>query len=160
MQFADGYTTVGVVVERRLRHHVPTQPTTVAAVFASESHMRIGTFASLTAVLSLIVIGQSAGQLRSTGQGPNDKIIRIRRPDGQPCLQFTSESQADAILKDSYHHYVFVENGCSQRIAVQICYRRDSESCQTTQLAPYDSSAVMLGTMVGQPEFEFDFTEH
>jgi len=131
-----------------------------ADLVASEDIMRIGILTLVATILVLSTIGPSSAQIPSAGAGPGDKFIRLRRPDGRPCLGITSQARVDAILKDNYHHYVSVENDCPRVISVKICYKGDAYSCQDIQVKPYDTMVVMLGTMAGQPSFDYEFNEH
>lgn len=91
--------------------------------------------------------------------GSNREHIRIRSPDGRPCLEFKMEMRPEVVMDDTYDHIVRVQNTCQQRITVTICYHDAHDNCRRLKLPSYGDGTVFLGSMYNQPLFSFDYEE-
>ena len=89
----------------------------------------------------------------------NREHMRIRSPDGHPCLTFETDAQPEAVMKGTFDHVVRVKNTCPQRIIVDVCYRGSRSGCSRLDLGAYREKTAFLGSMPNQAQFSFDYDE-
>ena len=105
-------------------------------------------------VLSLWV-GYVSGQGFSRDDPANS---RHRDFAGKPCLDIAGLSQAHVKAFRVFNHVIEINNHCTQRIKVKVCYRK-TERCVTMDVSPFARKQQLLGSFPAMSQFQFDFKE-
>lgn len=77
---------------------------------------------------------------------------------GKPCLALTGGARPFVTNPKLFDHIIRAENSCPTAIKVQTCYLQ-STSCVSFEVPGYGRKEIVLGTMPGQKDFQFQFQE-
>jgi hypothetical protein len=79
-------------------------------------------------------------------------------PLGKPCVDVFPVANAQTINSNIYDHDLLINNRCSQRIRLSVCYYR-TRTCSTFAIAGYTRQLKLLG-IFAEKEFRIQYREY
>jgi hypothetical protein len=79
-------------------------------------------------------------------------------PLGKPCVEIFPVATAQIINKNIYDHNLLMNNRCSQRIRLSICYYR-TRTCPTFAIAGYTRQLKLFG-IFPEKDFRIEYREY
>jgi len=105
------------------------------------------------------LVGGSGGiQLPRFSGSQNASAQLHLGPTGKPCLRVLGQVTEQKINHNIFNHMIIVDNDCSQRIKMQVCYYK-SEHCILIDILGYGHKQSTLGIMAAMKEFRFEYKE-
>ncbi len=102
--------------------------------------------------------GAAAGSRPTFGASAGTEVLRHRDFTGKPCLTVTGSARAHTVDPNLYDHVITAQNGCPQRIAMQVCYYR-SHNCIAMEVPGGERKEAILGILPSAKDFRFEFRE-
>ncbi|MET0971199.1 MAG: hypothetical protein ABWY18_18510 [Tardiphaga sp.] len=85
-------------------------------------------------------------------------IQRHKNPDGSLCLQVSGVARPLGASDKLFDHWVYVKNGCSLGIRLQVCYYATT-SCIDMNVPGRDRKEAILGTLPMIKDFRYEYRE-
>jgi hypothetical protein len=79
-------------------------------------------------------------------------------PSGKPCITIHPTSKAQTINQNIYDHSLLINNECSQRIRLLVCYYR-VQNCSTIAIAGYTREQKLFG-IFPERDFRIEYREY
>ncbi len=77
---------------------------------------------------------------------------------GKPCLESTGEAQPLVSNPRILNHSVILNNHCSERIKVKVCYHR-TDDCTDVEVPPRSRKQQIIGVLPAMQQFRYDVRE-
>src|SRR4051812_38856738 len=81
-----------------------------------------------------------------------------RSPSGAACLRVAGQALPFANNNSLFNHWIYVENTCSDRIRLKVCYY-STTNCIDMDVPGRDRKQAILGTLPSVKDFRYDYRE-
>jgi hypothetical protein len=79
-------------------------------------------------------------------------------PSGKPCVTIHPISRAQILNKNIYDHNLLINNECSQKIRLSVCYYQ-AENCSTMSIGGYARQLELFG-IFPEKDFRIQYREY
>jgi hypothetical protein len=97
-------------------------------------------------------------RLTLQSDGVNAALTVHRSPLGKPCLNMEAASRAQIINPDLYDNIVSIQNQCSKKISVKVCYY-GTEICVDVEVLAQQRKDVTIGIRPHTQYFRYSYQE-